>query len=68
MEVPKPRCVEPRRIPVRAAAPIYPMSLILRADTPHPALVELRRYLESRRVAVPDTEVWTPRWGRAAAP
>jgi DNA-binding transcriptional LysR family regulator len=57
-----------RRIPVRDPAPVYPMSLIWRGDNPHPALVELRRYLESRRVAVPDTEVWTPRWGRAARP
>ncbi len=57
-----------RRIPVRDPAPIYPMSLIWRADNPHPALVELRRYLVSRRVAVPDTEVWTPSWRRTAHP
>jgi hypothetical protein len=57
-----------RRIPVRDPAPIYPMSLIWRADNPHPALVELRRYLESRRVAVADTEVWLPTWGRVAQP
>ncbi len=57
-----------RRIPVREPAPIYPMSLIWRADNPHPALVELRRYLVSRRVAVPDTEVWTPSWRRTVHP
>jgi len=51
-----------RRIPVRHPAPIYPMSLIWREDNPHPALVELRAFLESRRTVPPDTEVWVPRW------
>jgi DNA-binding transcriptional LysR family regulator len=53
-----------RRIPVRGPAPIYPMSLIWRADNPHPALVALRRYLESRRDPLPADDVWTPRWVR----
>ncbi|MEV6150382.1 LysR family transcriptional regulator [Nonomuraea sp. NPDC052129] len=53
-----------RRIPVRDPAPLYPMSLIWRDDNPHPALVELRDYLDSRRVDVPDTEVWLPKWGQ----
>ncbi|MFG1962143.1 LysR family transcriptional regulator [Nonomuraea sp. NPDC049028] len=52
-----------RRIPVRDPAPLYPMSLIWRDDNPHPALVELRDYLDSRRVDVSDTEVWLPTWG-----
>jgi DNA-binding transcriptional LysR family regulator len=51
-----------RRIPVRNPAPIYPMSLIWRADNPHPALTELRDYLVSRRVEAPGTEVWEPKW------
>ncbi|MEV0352994.1 LysR family transcriptional regulator [Nonomuraea sp. NPDC050680] len=53
-----------RRIPVRDPAPVYPMSLIWREDNPHPALVELRGYLDSRRVDVPDADVWLPTWGR----
>ncbi|WP_142098658.1 LysR family transcriptional regulator [Pseudonocardia cypriaca] len=51
-----------RRIPVRDPAPIYPMSLIWRADNPHPALAALRDHLASRRVGAPDTEVWLPKW------
>jgi DNA-binding transcriptional LysR family regulator len=53
-----------RRIPVRDPAPVYPMSLIWRDDNPHPALVELRGYLDSRRVDVPDADVWLPTWGQ----
>jgi DNA-binding transcriptional LysR family regulator len=53
-----------RRIPVRDPAPVYPMSLIWRDDNPHPALVELREYLEFRRVEAPGTEVWLPKWGQ----
>jgi DNA-binding transcriptional LysR family regulator len=55
-----------RRIPVRDPAPVYPMSLIWRADNPHPALTELRRYLGSRRAAAPGTSVWRPSWGQRA--
>ncbi|MEV6430862.1 LysR family transcriptional regulator [Nocardia sp. NPDC051463] len=51
-----------RRIPVRNPTPIYPMSLIWRDDNPHPALVELRAYLDSRRVDTPGVEVWVPQW------
>ena len=57
-----------RRIPVRDPAPVYPMSLIWRDDNPHPALSRLRDYLDTRRMEVPDVEVWTPTWGRRPAP
>jgi len=57
-----------RRLPIRDPAPVYPMSLIWRADNPHPALVELRHYLESRRTGSPGTDVWTPKWEQRAAP
>ena len=53
-----------RRIPVRDPSPVYPMSLIWRGDNPHPALIKLRDYLDSRRADAPDTEVWTPSWGQ----
>lgn len=53
-----------RRIPVRDPAPVYPMSLIWRADNAHPALARLRDHLESSRMDVPGTEVWTPTWCR----
>ncbi|WP_424235521.1 hypothetical protein [Actinophytocola sp.] len=43
--------------------PVYPMSLIWRADNPHPALVKLRDYLDFRRVDRSGIEIWTPNWG-----
>lgn len=52
-----------RRIPVRDPAPVYPMSLIWRADNPHPALARLRGHLGSVRA---DPETWTPHWDRLA--
>ncbi|MFE3525715.1 LysR family transcriptional regulator [Streptomyces sp. NPDC059161] len=57
-----------RRVPVRDPAPVYPMSLIWREDNPHPALGELRRYLDSRRKHSPGTNVWVPKWQQRAAP
>jgi DNA-binding transcriptional LysR family regulator len=56
-----------RRIPVRDPTLIYPMSLIWRDDNPHPALVKLRDYLDSRRTCAPDAEVWMPKWRRRSA-
>ncbi len=53
-----------RRIPVRDPAPVYPMSLIWRADNPHPALGKLRGYLQSRRADAGDAELWIPKWRR----
>jgi DNA-binding transcriptional LysR family regulator len=53
-----------RRIPVRDPAPVYPMSLIWRADNRHPALLELRGHLESRRTDAAGTQIWTPQWAR----
>ena len=49
-----------RRIPVRDPAPVYPMSLIWRADSRHPALPVLRDYLAARRTD-PGMQTWTPR-------
>ncbi|MGW1161890.1 LysR family transcriptional regulator [Streptomyces sp. NPDC002519] len=57
-----------RRVPLRNPAPVYPMSLIWRADNPHPALTELRDYLDSRRTDSPGTNVWLPTWDLRAAP
>ena len=59
-----------RRVPVRDPAPVYPMSILWRADNPHPALTKLRGYLESRRPQALGFAVWQPRWitgGRSAA-
>ena len=51
-----------RRVPVRGPAPIYPMSIIWRADNAHPALARLRSFLAGRRRA-PGYDVWRPAWG-----
>jgi len=55
-----------RRIPVRDPAPVYPISLIWRADNRHPVLAKLRRYLSSRlssgRQSAGGSEVWLPSW------
>ncbi|KUM80467.1 LysR family transcriptional regulator [Streptomyces curacoi] len=52
-----------RRIPLRDPTPVYPHSLLWRADNPHPALTALRVHLTAAR---PDarraTDTWTPAW------
>jgi DNA-binding transcriptional LysR family regulator len=55
-----------RRIPVRDPAPVYPHSLIWRADNPHPALTALRGYLAAARRA--HAGAWTPAWARRPSP
>lgn len=56
-----------RRIPVRDPAPIYPMSIIWRADNPHPGLRKLRAHLDARldarRTPALGTAVWLPSFG-----
>lgn len=54
-----------RRIPVRDPAPVYPMSLLWRADNPHPALAKLRDYVSARWTGSSGTEVWLPNWGQS---
>ncbi|GAB2843262.1 LysR family transcriptional regulator [Streptomyces deserti] len=51
-----------RLIPLRDPTPVYPHSLLWRADHPHPALTALRRHLTSVRSGPPGGEVWTPAW------
>ena len=50
-----------RRIPVRDPTPVYPHSLIWRADNPHPALASLRAHLGTARR---DADTWTPKWAQ----
>ncbi len=52
---------ELRRIPVHDPTPVYPHSLILRTDNPHPALAALRAHLADAAVAGLAT-TWTPGW------
>ncbi|MGW0534111.1 LysR family transcriptional regulator [Streptomyces sp. NPDC003032] len=52
-----------RRIPVHDPTPVYPHSLIRRADNPHPALTALRTHLTGTRpTADAATATWTPAW------
>ena len=51
-----------RRIPVQDPVPVYPISLIWRADNRHPALTKLRHYLASRRQSTSGSGAWLPRW------
>lgn len=50
-----------RRIPVRDPTPVYPHSLIWRAENPHPALASLRAHLGTARQAA---DTWTPKWAQ----
>ncbi|GIJ43448.1 LysR family transcriptional regulator [Virgisporangium aliadipatigenens] len=56
-----------RRIPVRDPAPVYPMSLIWRADNRHPGLGALRTHLKAAREVTPAAKVWLPRWTHRSA-
>ncbi|MEW2560217.1 LysR family transcriptional regulator [Streptomyces griseorubiginosus] len=51
-----------RRIPVHGPTPVYPHSLIWRADNAHPVLDALRSHLHRTRPDLPDTGTWTPNW------
>ncbi|MGW4369338.1 LysR family transcriptional regulator [Nocardia takedensis] len=51
-----------RRLPIGPPTPIYPLSMIRRADNRHPALDELHDFLLARNCAPP--EVWLPTWER----
>lgn len=49
-----------RRIPIHSPTPVYPHSLVWRADNTHPVLDALRSHLHSTRPDLPDTGTWTP--------
>jgi DNA-binding transcriptional LysR family regulator len=51
-----------RRIPLRDPVPVYPMSMIWRADNPHPMLGRLRDHLQARRAHTSHAGIWTPKW------
>jgi DNA-binding transcriptional LysR family regulator len=53
-----------RRIRLRDPVPVYPHSLIWRADNAHPALAALREHLARTRVVRADAGVWAPEWAR----
>jgi DNA-binding transcriptional LysR family regulator len=57
-----------RRISLTGPEPVYPHSLLWRADNPHPALRALRRWLGSQAPGRRGTGTWTPSWARRQAP
>ena len=50
-----------RRIPVEKPTPVYPLSMVWRRANPHPALAELRSYLEATAIT-PLADRWVPTW------
>lgn len=57
-----------RLIPVIRPTPVYPHSLIWRADNPHPGLAELRRHLAKSWRSTRQSTTWTASWVREPAP
>ncbi|WP_238010008.1 LysR family transcriptional regulator [Dactylosporangium sp. AC04546] len=55
-----------RRIPVRGPSPVYPLSVIWRADNPHPGLARLCAFLAARW-APAAADAWTPTWAHRVA-
>jgi DNA-binding transcriptional LysR family regulator len=51
-----------RRIPIVKPVPVYPLSVIWRADNPHPVLASFLDYLRSRYRTSAGEDVWVPDW------
>lgn len=59
-----PESYDLRRIPIVNPVPVYPLSMIWRADNAHPVLADLLEYLLVRHQATTDGDVWAPEWAR----
>ncbi|WP_285485551.1 LysR family transcriptional regulator [Amycolatopsis taiwanensis] len=59
-----PESYDLRRIPVVRPTPVYPLSVIWRADNPHPVLANFLKYLHTRYQATAGEDVWAPDWAR----
>ncbi|WP_433523620.1 LysR family transcriptional regulator [Nocardia pseudovaccinii] len=57
-----PESYDLRRIPVVDPTPVYPLSVIWRADNAHPVLANFLEYLHTRYKTTFDDDVWTPDW------
>jgi len=53
-----------RRIPVVDPTPVYPLSVVWRADNPHPVLADFLAFLRARYRATAGDDVWVPAWAR----
>lgn len=59
-----PESYDLRRIPVVDPTPVYPLSVIWRADNPHPVLASFLDYLQARYTTTSSDDVWVPDWAR----
>ncbi|GAA1940837.1 LysR family transcriptional regulator [Amycolatopsis minnesotensis] len=59
-----PESYDLRRIPIVDPVLVYPLSVIWRADNPHPVLANFLEYLRIRYEATASDDVWTPDWAR----
>jgi DNA-binding transcriptional LysR family regulator len=63
-----PESYDLRRIPVVDPVPVYPLSVIWRADNAHPVLAGFLDHLRTRYRATAGADVWTPQWTPRWAP
>ncbi|MFD2422735.1 LysR family transcriptional regulator [Amycolatopsis pigmentata] len=59
-----PESYDLRRIPVVDPIPVYPLSVIWRADNAHPVLANFLDFLRTRYRATARDDVWVPGWAR----
>lgn len=59
-----PESYDLRRIPVVDPTPVYPLSVIWRADNPHPVLANFLDYLHTRYETTSRDDIWAPDWAR----
>lgn len=57
-----PESYDLRRIPVVDPTPVYPLSVIWRADNAHPVLASFLEYLRNGCRTTSGDDVWTPGW------
>jgi DNA-binding transcriptional LysR family regulator len=61
-----PESYDLRRVPVVDPVPVYPLSVIWRADNPHPVLADFLDYLRTSYRTTAGDDVWTPDWAPGA--
>lgn len=59
-----PESYDLRRIPIVDPTPVYPLSIIWRADNSHPVLASFLEYLQARYKTTTSDDAWVPDWAR----
>ena len=59
-----PESYDLRRVPVVDPVPVYPLSVVWRADNTHPVLASFLDHLRTRYAATAGDDVWVPDWAR----